>query len=53
MGLEELEKIWDAVVEFYGDRLAHPDIEPRRFAWQLKIFKHIRNINNNGHNPNQ
>lgn len=41
MGLEEAEKIWDALVEYYGDRLAHPDHEPKRFAAQCKLYKYM------------
>ena len=46
MGLEVVnyEELWKQLYEFYGDRLAHPDREPRRFAKQLKLFKHINNI---------
>jgi len=47
------EQLWHEMYEFYGERLAHPDVEPKRFAYQLKIFKHIRYINNNGQNPTQ
>lgn len=38
MGLEE---IWNELVNLFGDRLAHPDHEPKRFAYQVKIYKHI------------
>lgn len=47
MGLEE---IWSKLYEFYGDRLANPEREPRRFKYQIKIFKHI---NNYGQKPSQ
>ena len=50
MGLEELEKIWDQMVEFYGPNLAHPDMEPKRFAYQCKLFRYINNI---GQKPSQ
>ena len=43
MGLEELEKIWNDMVKFFGPNLAHPDVEPKRFAWQCKLFKYINN----------
>ena len=46
MGLEEL---WSQLYELFGERLANPDREPKRFAWQLKIYKHI---NKNGQKPN-
>lgn len=46
MGLEEAEKIWDELVEYYGDRLAHPDHEPKRFESQCKLYKYIM-----GHKP--
>lgn len=41
------EEIWQELYEFYGERLAHPEVEPCRFESQLKIFKHVRKINNN------
>jgi len=47
------EELWKQLYELYGERLALPDVEPRRFAWQLKIFKHVRDINNNGQKPTQ
>ena len=45
-----LEQIWSQLYEFYGDRLANPDREPRRFECQLKLFKYI---NSNGQKPSQ
>ena len=47
MGLEE---IWSKLYEFYGERLAHPEREPKLFMYQIKIFKHI---NNYGQKPSQ
>jgi len=47
------EQIWQELVQFFGNNLAHPDVEPRRFEAQLKIFKHVKKINNNGQNPTQ
>jgi hypothetical protein len=43
VGLEELEKIWEDMVQFYGPNLAHPDIEPKRFAYQCKLYRFINN----------
>ena len=48
-----LEEMWSQLYEFYGEHLAHPEVEPRRFEWQLKIFKHVKDINSNGQNPTQ
>ena len=50
MGLDivNYEELWKQLYEFYGDGLAHPDREPKRFAHQLKLFKFI---NNNGQKP--
>lgn len=48
MGLEEAEKIWEELVKFFGNNLAHPDIEPKRFEWQCKAYKYIM-----GHKPQQ
>ena len=47
------EQIWEELVQFFGNNLAHPDVEPRRFEAQLKIFKHVRTINNNDQKSNQ
>ena len=41
MGLEEAEKLWEELVTFFGNNLAHPDIEPKRFEWQCKLYKYI------------
>ena len=35
------EEIWDRLVEFFGTNLAHPDHEPKRFVYQMKIYKYI------------
>lgn len=48
MGLDEAEQIWNELVAFYGDNLAHPDHEPKRFAHQCKLYRYI---NNYGHKP--
>lgn len=45
------EELWSQLYKFYGENLAHPDIEPRRFAWQLKVFKHTKIINSSGQKP--
>ena len=44
------ENIWNGMCNFFGERLAHPDIEPKRFAWQCKLYKYINNI---GQKPHQ
>ena len=44
------EDLWKQLCEFYGPNLAHPEVEPKRFAWQCKLFKYI---NNHGQNPTQ
>jgi len=38
-----VEELWQKMYEFYGERLAHPDHEPRRFEYQLKLFRYINN----------
>jgi hypothetical protein len=38
-----VEELWQKMYEFYGERLAHPDREPRRFEYQLKLFRYINN----------
>lgn len=46
MGLDVVnyEELWKQLYEFYGDGLANPDHEPRRFSMQMKLYKHINNI---------
>ena len=41
MNDEKAEQIWNELVEFFGDRLANPDHEPRRFEWQMRFYKYI------------
>lgn len=35
------EFVWNRLVEFYGDNLAHPDREPKRFEYQVKMYKYL------------
>lgn len=40
MGLTP-EEIWDNLVVYFGNGLANPEHEPKRFFWQCKIYKYI------------
>lgn len=35
------EEICNGMVEFFGDNLANPDREPKRFEWQMKLYKYL------------
>lgn len=39
--MSELEQFCQGLQEFFGSNLAHYEREPRRFAWQCKIFKYM------------
>jgi len=39
--MDNAEKIWDELCEFFGDNLAHPDHEPKRFEWQCRFYKYM------------
>lgn len=41
MGTVDIEKILDEMIEFFGDNLANPEHEPKRFAWQVKFYKYM------------
>lgn len=39
--LIDYEKIWEEMARFYGKNFANPEHEPKRFAWQCKMFKYL------------
>jgi hypothetical protein len=49
MSSEELEKIYDEMVEIFGDNLPNPEQEPIRFAYYVKLYKyyHVSNASGN------
>ena len=36
-----LEEFSVGLVEFFGDNLANPEREPKRFRWQCRFYKYI------------
>jgi hypothetical protein len=55
MGLtdEQAEQLYHEMEDYFNGYLPNPDTEPRRAASYIKIFKHVRNINNNDQKSNQ
>jgi hypothetical protein len=49
----DLEKLYEEMEAFFEDRLPNPETEPRRAEFYIKIFKHVRKINNNDHKSTQ
>jgi len=43
----DLEKLYEEMEAFFDGKLPNPETEPRRAAFYIKIFKHVRKINNN------
>ena len=40
---EELEKIYQEMVEIFGDHLPNPEQEPVRFAYYVKLYRYFYN----------
>jgi len=40
MSNEELERIYEEMKEIFGDHLPHPEQEPVRFAYYVKLYKY-------------
>ena len=40
MSSEELEKIYNHMVEIFGEHLPNPEQEPMRFAYYVKLYKY-------------
>lgn len=53
MGTDELEKIVEGMIEFFGKNLANPDHEPKRFEWQCKVYKYINRPQANNHSQKE
>lgn len=41
MSNKQLKEIAVGLVNFFGDNLANPEREPKRFEWQCKFYKYI------------
>ncbi len=37
---EELERIYNEMVEIFGEKLPNPEQEPVRFAYYVKLYKY-------------
>lgn len=44
---EEVMQKYKELEEWYGDSLANPEHEPRRFAYQVKVYEYYKNRNSN------
>ena len=44
---EEVLKLYDEMVEMYGDKLPNPEHEPRQFQYYIKLYKNINVAKNN------
>lgn len=42
MTAEDIEKLYDELVKHYGDKLANFEHEPRRFAYQIKMYQYYK-----------
>ena len=51
MSDEQAEFHWNNLVQAFGDNLPNPEHEPRRFAYYVKIYKHLLKLHgeNNAH----
>ena len=45
----EAELIYNDLVQLFGDRLPNYEREPRRFAYYVKIYKHLIKLFGNQH----
>lgn len=41
---EEVLKLYDEMVEMYGDKLPNPEHEPRQFQYYIKLFLYDRKV---------
>lgn len=39
---EEVQKIYDEMVEMWGDRLPNPEHEPIRFGYYVRMYKFLK-----------
>ena len=40
----DLEFIWNNMVLLFGSRMPNPEREPRRFAYYVRLYKHLVKI---------
>lgn len=43
---EEIEKFYNELVEFYGDRLVNFEHHPRQFAYQVRLYRYYKDKEN-------
>lgn len=48
---QEVIDYYNKLQEHYGDKLANPEQEPRRFEWQVRIYRYYQERNNATYNP--
>ena len=49
--MERSEQIWNEMVEFFGENFANPDHEPKRFLWQMKLYRYLYKYKHETHTP--
>ena len=52
LDLISYEKLYEEMEAYFDDKLPNPEREPKRAAFYIKIFKHLRKINNNDQKSN-
>lgn len=43
---QEVLDYYNKLQEHYGDKLANPEQEPRRFEWQVRIYRYYQERRN-------
>ena len=43
---EEIIKMYEEMVNMWGDKLPNPEHEPIRFAYYVKMYKYLKEKNN-------
>jgi hypothetical protein len=46
---QEAEFIWNNLMVMFGDRVPHPEREPRRFRYYINIYKHLVKLHGEQH----
>ena len=46
---QQAEQIHEDLIQLFGDRLPNYEREPRRFAYYIKIYKHLVKLLGNQH----
>ena len=44
---DQANQLYDVMYQIFGNNLPHPITEPKRFAYYVKLYKHLVRINYN------